>query len=181
MKILIVDDAVFIRKVLRGILQELGEEVVGEASSGNEALRMVKEYRPDVVTLDITLPDMSGLELLKKIKEISSSTQVVMITAISNHEVVKEAMKVGATNYITKPFSREKVEEVLKKVEKNIQALSQIERNMTDEKSISQKELSQARIETLGVENESKNEEVAKIDKFAKVESKDSKSKIDTT
>ncbi|ADQ45710.1 response regulator receiver protein [Caldicellulosiruptor kronotskyensis 2002] len=181
MKILIVDDAVFIRKVLRGILQELGEEVVGEASSGNEALRMVKEYRPDVVTLDITLPDMSGLELLKKIKEISSSTQVVMITAISNHEVVKEAMKVGATNYITKPFSREKVEEVLKKVEKNIQALSQIEKNMTDEKSISQNELSQARVETLGVENESKNEEVAKIDKLVKVESEESKSKIDTT
>jgi len=180
-KILIVDDAVFIRKVLRGILQELGEEVVGEASSGNEALRMVKEYRPDVVTLDITLPDMSGLELLKKIKEVSSSTQVVMITAISNHEVVKEAMKVGATNYITKPFSREKVEEVLKKVEKNIQAMSQIERNMTNEESIGQKELSQATIETPGVENESKNEEVARIDEFVKVEGEGGKSKVDTT
>jgi len=124
LKILIVDDAVFIRKVLRGILQELGMEVIGEASNGNEALRMVKEYMPDVVTLDITLPDTTGLELLKKIKELSNATDVIMVTAISNHDIVKEAMKVGAVNYITKPFSKEKIEEVLKNIkEKKFLAL----------------------------------------------------------
>ncbi len=115
MRILVVDDAVFIRKVLKGILHEVGEEVVGEASNGTEALRLVAELKPDVVTLDITLPDYNGIELLRKIREIVPDISIVMVTAISNHEMIKEAMQYGAVGYITKPFSREKVEEVLQK------------------------------------------------------------------
>lgn len=116
MRILVVDDAVFIRKVLKGILHEVGEEVVGEASNGTEALRLVAELKPDVVTLDITLPDYNGIELLRKIHEIVPDISIVMVTAISNHEMIKEAMQYGAVGYITKPFSREKVEEVLQKI-----------------------------------------------------------------
>lgn len=118
MKILMVDDAVFIRKVLKGILQELGIELVREASNGSEALKILKEFSPDVVTLDITLPDMSGIELLRKIKSINPSADVIMISAINTHDIVKEALREGAAGYITKPFSREKVEEVLKSLER---------------------------------------------------------------
>lgn len=116
-KIMIVDDAVFIRKVLKGILIELGYEIVAEASTGRETIQMLENIKPDIVTLDITLPDMSGIDILKEIKKLSPQSKVIMISALSDQQAVMEALKYGAINYISKPFSKEKIEQVLKAVE----------------------------------------------------------------
>ncbi|AZT90866.1 response regulator [Caldicellulosiruptor changbaiensis] len=138
MKIMIVDDAVFIRKVLKGILIELGHEVIAEASNGKDAISLLERVKPEVITLDITLPDMSGLEILKEIKKISPQTQVIMISALSGQESVIEALREGAADYITKPFSKEKVEKVLSEIKINVdkmvstQNLEQGSNNVTE-------------------------------------------------
>lgn len=124
MKIMIVDDAVFIRKVLKGIFVELGHEVIAEASNGKDALSLLERVKPEVITLDITLPDMSGIEILREIKKISPQTQVVMISAVSGQESVVEALREGATDYITKPFTKEKVEKVLDGLKQNLVKMS---------------------------------------------------------
>lgn len=125
MKIMIVDDAVFIRRVLRGILNELGYDVIAEAGSGSEAIRFAEQYKPDVITLDITLPDIDGITTLKRIKEILPDTTVIMVTAISNQSLVMEALKNGADNFINKPFSKEKIESVLQFVKSKIEKQSE--------------------------------------------------------
>lgn len=121
MKIMIVDDAVFIRKVLKGILSELGYNVVAEASTGKDAVEQAAKVKPDIITLDITLPDMSGIDVLKEIKRVLPSVQVVMVSALSGQEAVMQALREGAVNYITKPFSKEKIESVLKSVCESIE------------------------------------------------------------
>lgn len=92
MRILVVDDVVFIRKVLKGILYEVGEEVVGEVLNGIEVLRFVVELKLDVVILDIILFDYNGIELLRKICEIVLDILIVMVIVISNYEMIKEVM-----------------------------------------------------------------------------------------
>ncbi|BCS80714.1 response regulator [Anaerocellum diazotrophicum] len=121
MKIMIVDDAVFIRKVLKGILIELGYNVVAEASTGKDAIEQASKVKPDIITLDITLPDMSGIDVLKEIKKINPAIQIIMVSALSGQEAVMQALREGAVNYITKPFSKEKIESVLKSVCESIE------------------------------------------------------------
>lgn len=115
-KILIVDDAVFMRNTLRMMLERNDFEVVGQAEDGIQAVDEYIRLRPDIVTMDITMPKMSGIEALIKIKEADPSAKVVMITAMGNEMMVKEAIVSGAVNFIVKPFQEEKVVEVLKRL-----------------------------------------------------------------
>ncbi len=108
-RIVIVDDSGMSRKMLRNILEEAGYAVVGEAADGMEGVLAYKQYNPDVVTLDITMPNMSGTEALKEIKDYDNDAKVIMITAAGQQSKVIEALKLGADRFITKPFDREEI------------------------------------------------------------------------
>ena len=108
-RIVIVDDSGMSRKMLRDILEEAGYSVVGEAADGMEGVLAYKQYNPDVVTLDITMPNMSGTEALREIKDYDSEAKVVMITAAGQQSKVIEALKLGAEKSITKPFDENEI------------------------------------------------------------------------
>lgn len=120
MRILIVDDALFMRKVLRGILEQLGHEVVGEAGSSKEAVALYPVLQPDVVTLDFTLPDLDGLKTLRLLKGYDAGVKAIMITAMGQEWMVKEARMLGAVDFIVKPFDPERVRLALERVRGNI-------------------------------------------------------------
>jgi len=108
-RVLIVDDSGMSRKMLRDILEEAGYAVVGEAADGMEGVLAYKQYNPDVVTLDITMPNMSGTEALKEIKDYDQDAKVIMITAAGQQNKVIEALKLGADRFITKPFEKDEI------------------------------------------------------------------------
>ena len=112
--VLMVDDSRTSRKILRATLEKGGYTVVGEASNGEEGYLKYKELKPDIVTMDITMPAMDGIESLTLIKKENSGAKVVMITAAGQKESMVEALKRGADEFITKPFEEEKVLETLK-------------------------------------------------------------------
>ncbi|MBS3781223.1 MAG: response regulator [Candidatus Thermoplasmatota archaeon] len=112
--VLIVDDTNFMRKMLRDLLSE-HYDVVGEAENGKECLEKVKEDNPDLITLDVIMPEMDGLEALSKLKERDEDQKVIMVTSVGQHEKITEAMKKGAEGYIIKPFDEEKVLEEIEK------------------------------------------------------------------
>lgn len=114
-RVLIVDDAVFMRNTLKMMLERNNFEVVGQAEDGEDAVLQYSKLRPDIVTMDITMPKMSGIEALLKIKESDPNAKVVMITAMGNEMMVKEAIISGAVNFIVKPFQEDKVVEVLRR------------------------------------------------------------------
>lgn len=115
-RVLIVDDAKFMRYMIKNILVEMGWEVVGEAGDGREAIEKYKELSPDVVTLDIIMPNVSGIDALKGIKAEDPKAKVVMISAIDQREPLMEALKLGAVDYVVKPFEKERVEEAMQRV-----------------------------------------------------------------
>ncbi|KXS46374.1 MULTISPECIES: response regulator [Methanohalophilus] len=115
-KVLIVDDTAFMRKLLKNILFGAGFDIAGEAENGKQAVEMYKELNPDIVTMDIVMPDMSGIDALKEIKGMDKSAKVVMCTAVGQEKIVKTAIKLGAKGYIIKPFQGPKVVEEIKKV-----------------------------------------------------------------
>lgn len=108
-KVLVVDDAPIMRLMLRDILEYNKYEVIGEAANGNEAVQMYKELRPDLVTLDIIMPEKEGIEVLAEILEFDADAKVVMVTAIDQRESLIKAIRIGATDYIVKPFEAERV------------------------------------------------------------------------
>lgn len=116
MKVLVVDDAVFIRITLKQILERNGYEVVGEAGTGVDAVRKYNEIQPDLVTMDITMPEMDGISALKQIKQKNPSAKVIMISAMGQEKSVKEAILGGATGFILKPFNEEQVVRGLSKI-----------------------------------------------------------------
>jgi len=115
-RILIVDDATIIRMILKKIFLEAGYDVVGEASTGAEGVRKYRELKPDLVTMDITMPEMSGINALKAIKEFDSEAKVIICSAMGQKALIIEAMEAGAVNFIAKPFDEEKVIETVNKV-----------------------------------------------------------------
>ena len=115
-RILIVDDSIVSRTSLRTILESAGHEVVGEAADGVSALELYDRLLPDLVTMDITMPGMSGLECLKRIVEQNPEANVVMMTAIGQGPKIMEALESGARHYVTKPFETEKVVEAVSEV-----------------------------------------------------------------
>lgn len=115
-KILVVDDSSFMRNALKEILEKLGYQVVGTAENGVEALARYRDLKPDVVTLDIIMPQMGGLQGLKLIKSFDPRAVVVMVSSMADRESVTDCAKAGATHYLLKPFDQTKVAEVMKRV-----------------------------------------------------------------
>ena len=104
-KVMIVDDAAFMRGSLRYILEQNGHEVVGEATDGAQALELYKRHKPDVVTLDILMRGTDGFAGLKAIKKYDPEAKVIMVTALGQEQMQEDASKLGASGYIRKPFS----------------------------------------------------------------------------
>lgn len=114
--ILIVDDSVVMRKNLKNILIQGGYNIADEAVNGKEALAKYKEHRPDYVTMDINMPEMDGLEAVKNIIAFDPAARIVMISSLSEKNMVMEALKNGAKYYVLKPVTYEKVQEAIKKI-----------------------------------------------------------------
>jgi two-component system chemotaxis response regulator CheY len=115
-KILVVDDAAFMRIVLKDILKNLGYTNIIEASDGIMAIEQYKKFKPDLVTLDVNMPKMDGIQALKHIMSIDPKAKVVMVTAVEQRFVVQEAIRTGAKDYIVKPFDRSMVATVIERV-----------------------------------------------------------------
>lgn len=114
--ILIVDDSRTSRKILKGILEGEGYEVVGEATNGQEGYDRYVELKPDVVTMDITMPVLDGIEALKKIKSGYPDAKVVMVTAAGQKTKMVEAVQNGASEFVSKPFEPEQLKKIIDKV-----------------------------------------------------------------
>jgi two-component system chemotaxis response regulator CheY len=112
-RILIVDDSFYMRTMLKNMLTDAGYEVVGEAANGEQALEMAAATKPDLITLDVILPDNTGLDVLKNLRQIQPDSKVVMCSAVGQEVIVDEAIENGALAYIVKPFSEEKVLEIV--------------------------------------------------------------------
>lgn len=115
-KVLIVDDAAFIRMAIKNILIKHDFEVVDEAENGLVGLNRYKELRPDLVTMDITMPEMTGLEALKEIIAFDPEAKIVMVSAVGQEHMVMEAILNGAKSFILKPFKEDHVIQTLNKV-----------------------------------------------------------------
>ena len=106
-RVLIVDDAAFMRVSIKNMLSKHGYEVVGEAENGKVALQKFQELAPDIVTMDITMPEMNGLGSLKAILALQPTAQVIMISAMGQESMVREAVIAGARGFIVKPFKED--------------------------------------------------------------------------
>ena len=115
MKILVVDDASFVRMALGQILMEDGHEIVGEAADGVEAIEKYKLLKPDLVTMDITMPVMGGIDSLKGIIQFDPNAKVIMCSAMGQQEFVFQAIEAGALDFIVKPFDKERIKEAIRK------------------------------------------------------------------
>ncbi|MCG7407484.1 response regulator [Paenibacillus sp. ACRRX] len=114
-RILIVDDAAFMRMMIRDILTKNGYEVVGEAADGAQAIEKYKEHKPDLITMDITMPEMDGITALKEIRKSDPSAKVIMCSAMGQQAMVIDAIQAGAKDFIVKPFQADRVIEAIKK------------------------------------------------------------------
>ena len=114
--ILICDDAAFMRMMIKDILTKNGYTVVGEAENGAKAVEKYAELKPDLVLMDITMPEMDGIQALKEIKKIDGGAKVIMCSAMGQQAMVIESIQAGAKDFIVKPFQAERVIEAVKKV-----------------------------------------------------------------
>lgn len=112
-KLMIVDDAAFMRVTIKKMLEEHDYEVVAEAEDGLQAVQLFRKYNPDIITMDITMPNMTGIEALSEIRKIDSKAKVVMVSAMGQENLIKEAVLNGASSFIVKPFQKGKLLEVL--------------------------------------------------------------------
>ena len=118
--VLIVDDSRTARRILRNLLEENGFNVIGDAENGEQGYLKYKELKPDIVTMDITMPNMDGIESLSLIKRENANAKVVMITAAGQKEKMVDALKRGADEFITKPFDTKEIINVLTKMAESI-------------------------------------------------------------
>ncbi|GAA0495669.1 chemotaxis protein CheY [Salinibacillus aidingensis] len=114
-KVLVVDDAAFMRMMIKDILEKNDFEVVGEAQDGNQAVEKYKELEPDLVTLDITMPEKDGITALKEIKESNPDAKIIMCSAMGQQAMVIDAIQAGAKDFIVKPFQSDRVIEAINK------------------------------------------------------------------
>lgn len=112
--ILVVDDAAFMRMMIRDILSKQGYDI-HEAVNGRDAVEKYEEVQPDLVTMDITMPEMNGLEALREIRENDSAARVLMVSAMGQQKMIVEALEAGAMDFLVKPFQPTKVLETVKK------------------------------------------------------------------
>ncbi|MFZ7101483.1 MAG: response regulator [Peptococcaceae bacterium] len=114
-KVLVVDDAGFMRMMIKDILNKNGFEVVGEAENGHKAIEKFQELRPDIVTMDITMPELDGIAAVKAIKQIDPAARILMCSAMGQQAMVIDAIQAGAKDFIVKPFKPERVLEAVSK------------------------------------------------------------------
>lgn len=114
-KILIVDDAAFMRMMIKDILSKNGFEIAGEAADGAQAVQMYQETQPDLVTMDITMPEMDGIMALKEIKKVNPQAKIIMCSAMGQQAMVIDAIQAGAKDFIVKPFQADRVLEAINK------------------------------------------------------------------
>lgn len=115
-RVLVVDDAAFMRMMLKDILSKAGHEIVGEAANGVEAVEKYKELKPDVVTMDITMPEMNGIDAIKEIRKFDPGATIIVCSAMGQQAMVIEAIQAGAKDFIVKPFQASRVIEAVQKV-----------------------------------------------------------------
>ncbi len=115
-KVLVVDDAIFMRKMIAEILVENGMNVIGEADNGSTAVERYKELKPDLVTMDIIMPEMNGIDAVRQIVAIDSQAKIVMCSALGQQALVQEAITAGAKDFLIKPFNPSRVVEVVNKI-----------------------------------------------------------------
>ncbi len=115
-KVLIVDDAEFMRGILKKILLAYGHEIVGEAADANSGIEKYKLLKPDLCTMDICMPDKSGIEAIKEIVEFDSKAKIIVCSSLGQEILVMEAIQVGAKDFVVKPFKKEKLMETIKQV-----------------------------------------------------------------
>ena len=115
-RILVCDDSVFMRMMLKKVLLDNGHEVVAEASDGREAVQAYRQHSPELVTMDITMPKLDGIEAVKIIREEDPFARIIMVTAIGQQAIITEAIKAGASDFIVKPFETDKVVQTITKV-----------------------------------------------------------------
>ncbi|WP_206830787.1 response regulator [Alicyclobacillus fructus] len=113
--ILVVDDAAFMRMMIKDILTKNGHVVVGEAADGAQAVERYQELRPDLVTMDITMPEVDGIEAIKRIREIDPNARIIVCSAMGQQAMVIEAIQAGAKDFIVKPFQADRVIEAVQK------------------------------------------------------------------
>jgi two-component system chemotaxis response regulator CheY len=118
--VLIVDDLTIMRQAIKGYVTKLGYKVVGEASNGDDAIKLYKSLKPDIVTMDITMPAfngiLNGIDALKHIRQYDSEAKVIMLTSHGEQKLIIDAISLGAKGYILKPITSEKLDVVLKKL-----------------------------------------------------------------
>lgn len=117
-RVLIADDALFMRNMIKDVFSGDDFEVVGEAANGVEAIERYKELSPDITTMDIVMPQKSGIEAVREIVKIDGNAKIVMCSALGQESLVMEAIEAGAADFIVKPFKPEKVLEIVRKVVK---------------------------------------------------------------
>jgi two-component system chemotaxis response regulator CheY len=115
-RVLIVDDARIIRNILRALMQKIGLKVVGEAVNGAEGIRMYEELRPDLVTMDITMPVVDGIAATRAILGSDPNARIIMVTSVGQEQVMKEAIVMGARDFIVKPFNEERIVSAIRRV-----------------------------------------------------------------
>lgn len=116
LNILVVDDSLIIRKNLKKYIASLGHNVIGEAKTGAQAIEACKTLKPDLITMDITMPDMDGIAAVEKIKEFDDNVNIVMITSHGQEEMIVSSLKMGAKGYILKPVSEEKLANAIESI-----------------------------------------------------------------
>ncbi|MDK2824428.1 MAG: two-component system, chemotaxis family, chemotaxis protein CheY [Clostridia bacterium] len=114
-KVLVVDDAGFMRMMIKDILSKNGYQVVGEAENGQKAVKKYQELKPDIVTMDITMPELDGIGAVKEIKKIDPNARILMCSAMGQQAMVIDAIQAGAKDFIVKPFKPERVLEAVTK------------------------------------------------------------------
>jgi len=115
-KVLIVDDAAFMRMAIRKVLEKNGFEVVAEAENGEVGIEKYMQHKPDVVTMDITMPEMSGIEALKQIRKYDTAAKVVMVSAMGQEALVREAILSGAKSFVVKPYKEDHIVQTLSSI-----------------------------------------------------------------
>lgn len=114
---IVVDDAVFMRTIIRKMIEQVEEyKVLGEASNGREAIEAAAKFQPDIMTLDITMPELDGIQAVPEILKVSPKTRIIMVSAMGQQSMVIEAIKMGAKDFVIKPFEKSRVYQAIKNV-----------------------------------------------------------------
>jgi len=116
LKVLVCDDALFMRTMVKDILTQAGFTVVGEAETGQQAVEKYRTLRPDLVTMDIIMPDMGGIEAVKEIMKFDPQARILMCSAMGQQALVSEAIQAGAKDFVVKPFQPSRVLEAVQRV-----------------------------------------------------------------